>query len=274
MLFKPKSGIITSVSELSEIIQGLQTERGINNALGNGLNFEMFRGQGNENWELVPALCRNVKDPQDLQRIEKAIILDFHNELVLAGKSKRLQDGFLNGNHHGDWLLIQQAQHYGLPTRFMDWTIKWEIALYFAVADSMNDEVNGEFWIYIVPNEKLLIDNEEAKYRNEDPFTYNEAMFLNSASFSSSDYLSQIAINRKNMQFGRFLVQSYSDVLIPLQDNSLHLNNMTKITIPHFAKKSIREELKKSGFTSDQLFIENDPFIEVLNAKLISKYGV
>ena len=121
--FKPKKEIIHSVSELSEIIHDLQESRGISNALGNGMNYEMYRGQGSEDWNLVPNLCRIIKEPSELKRIEKDMVQEFHDELVKHGKTKRLQQGFLHGHHHSNWLLIQQAQHYELPTRFMDCNI-------------------------------------------------------------------------------------------------------------------------------------------------------
>ena len=151
MNFIPPKLTITSVSDLSQIIRKLQDWRIEHNLKGNGLIQEMFRGQGNEAWELEPKLCRNEKNPEELERIEEQIVREFHRELDKSCRGDRIQAGFLNGRYHSDWLLIQQAQHYELPTRFMDWTIKCEIALFFAVSNPEHDEFNGEFWIYLVP---------------------------------------------------------------------------------------------------------------------------
>jgi hypothetical protein len=42
------------------------------------------------------------------------------------------------------WLLL--AQHYGLPTRFLDWTRSLSMALFFAVEDEALDEKDGCLW--------------------------------------------------------------------------------------------------------------------------------
>lgn len=266
---------ITSRAQLNAIINKFQKDRGMHNAMSNGpVIYEMYRGQGKSTWKLEPNISRNIKDIDQLRRIEKDMINEFHNELVNSGRSQRIQAGFLNGDYHGDWLLIQQAQHYELPTRFMDWTIRWDTALYFAVSNKDNDAFDGDLWMYILTGDQLLVDDNKSTYRNIDPYLFEESKFLNSASFASPNYLTELAINRKNVQQGRFLIQSYSNSLIGLQDNPEHNRNLTRFCVPSSAKASIREELESLGMTKSALYIEDDPFIIDLNSRLKSKYGI
>jgi hypothetical protein len=275
MKFIPMTDIITSRAQLKAIIEQFQEDRGIYNSTSNGtVVYEMYRGQGKNTWKLEPNISRNIKDIDQLRQIEKDMINEFHNELVNSGRSQRIQGGFLNGDYHGDWLLIQQAQHYELPTRFMDWTIRWDIALYFAVSNKDNDAFDGDLWMYILNGGQLLVDNNESTYRGIDPYVYDESKFLNSASFASSNYLTELAIHRKNVQQGRFFIQSYSNSLIAVQDNPDHKRNLTRFSIPSSAKASIRNELEALGITKEALYIEDDPFIIDLNSRLKSKYGI
>lgn len=53
--------------------------------------------------------------------------------------------------------LISLAQHYGLPTEALDWSYRYESALYFSVKNILNDDMaDGVLWAF---NYKLYEDN-------------------------------------------------------------------------------------------------------------------
>ena len=202
------------------------------------------------------------------------MITEFHEELIRAGLSNHIQTAFLNGKYHSDWLLVQQAQHYGIPTRFMDWTINWEVALFFAVSNSSDDTYDGQFWIYIVQPEQLEIDDSGATYYDSDPFEFSESIFLNASGFLSDEYLSKIAMRRVARQNGRFQIQPYTLLNTPLEENPIHQPYLHKIVIPKEVKENLRNELAEINFTNENLYILIEPKIEEIKDKLRIKFNV
>lgn len=240
---------VNSYSELASIINCLQEMRGLSSFQ------EVYRGQGKDNWKLLPKIARKEYSPEIIETLECKIISDFYCKLeckkLLDLISSRSQRGLFESN----WLLIQQAQHFGLPTRFLDWTKSWEVALYFAVSDEKEDIFNGQFWIYMIPPELVVSDDGQNDYLEKDPYEFEKTIFLNPAIHYSENAQKQIAIRRKGTQNGLFCVQPYSKVVIPLEDQDEHRKNIHKIIIPSKFKKNIREELKVKGITNDALYV-------------------
>ena len=270
----PFRKFITSSSDLFEIVERIREYRGLLGFNAGRLICEMYRGHGRSYWKLLPNLARNIDDPNKIKAIEKNIVTDFHNELTSAGLTKHIQDGFLNGEFHSDWLLIQQAQHYRVPTRFMDWTIDWEVALFFAVSNPDDDNYDGHFWIYIVQPEMFVADNNRSPYLHNDPFEFNQTIFLNSSDFLSEEYLTKIAQRRKFRQNGRFCIQPYDKSVYDLDSQEIHKPNLYPVIIPNYLKKNIREELADKGITNETLYVEEEQNINNIINKLRQKYGV
>lgn len=275
MNFKPELNIINTKEELFSIIQSARKYRCF--CMIHGIQvMEMFRGQGRDTWKLLPNISRKLKTPEEVKKIEKAIVTEFNKELVENGHSKSLQGKFLKSEFHNEWLLLQQSQHYGIPTRFMDWTIDWEVALFFAVSNPEDDDFDGQFWIYVVPKDKRAIDDYEYPdcHLNSDPFSYKPTIFLNSSGFLSGDYLNQIGERRKARQHGRFCIQPYEKLFIPLEDQDEHKPHLSKIIIPRHLKKPLREELAQMNITNESLYVEENATINDIIKKLRSKYNV
>ena len=79
-----------------------------------------FRGQSNSKWKLLPKLFRKEWDPT----LERELYRDF--KLRSTAYVNRIPSVNI------EWLFIMQ--HYGMPTRLLDWTESSLHALFFAVA--------------------------------------------------------------------------------------------------------------------------------------------
>lgn len=137
----------------------------------------VFRGQANSSWRLLPKAFRpDVKTPhegeivvgpkrsfRDQRELEWYMLKDFALELnrngrltvdeVLfekfvdhgAGEEEisrigRIEERWPNVRYHS---LLSIAQHYGLPTRLMDWTRHSFTAAYFAASDCVKSLIQG-----------------------------------------------------------------------------------------------------------------------------------
>ncbi len=269
MICSSPEKIITSLDDLSNIIQLVRNCRNASS----GQVFEMYRGQGQNTWKLQPNIARNLIEPKRAEEIEKQIVKDFYFKLISKELSRSFQEGFFPSKFHTDWLLLQQSQHYGIPTRFMDWTIDWKTALYFAVSNSADDNFDGQFWIYIVPRDKLA-NEANSKYLDFDPYMFNQTIFLNSCGLLANGYLSKIAERRKTVQCGRFLIQPYDKIFTPLEEQETHKSNLTKIIIPKELKAKIRTELREENYTNEWLFVEKEVIIDEVVREVIDKYKV
>lgn len=96
----------------------------------------IFRGQGNQQWPLAPSFNRLLPEGDETValKLEEEMILRFRSEAhlhlppsVMPPNSFRLDqlDTYL------EWLMLMQ--HYGAPTRMLDWTLSPYVAVYFAV---------------------------------------------------------------------------------------------------------------------------------------------
>jgi hypothetical protein len=91
-----------------------------------------YRGQANYAWDLQPRVARN----RGFLEAEVDMLKHFRRDA-----SPRVQERPLTS---WDWIFL--AQHYGLPTRLLDWSENPLIGLYFAVEDDMggeNEPVDG-----------------------------------------------------------------------------------------------------------------------------------
>ncbi|MSP01891.1 MAG: FRG domain-containing protein [Acetobacteraceae bacterium] len=77
-----------------------------------------YRGHSQVDYQLVPSLLRHK------QGVDK--------ENVLFGEYERSARRFLE-RRTDDWELLVDMQHYGIPTRLLDWTGVLGIALAFAL---------------------------------------------------------------------------------------------------------------------------------------------
>lgn len=94
-----------------------------------------YRGQA-QDWPLVPSIGRVGRGGfEEILDFERYIISEFRRQSLPYFDRPPLSTA--------EWIL--HAQHHGLPTRLLDWTMNPLKALYFAVEDSQNRN-DGVVW--------------------------------------------------------------------------------------------------------------------------------
>ena len=86
-----------------------------------------FRGLTSADYALTPSIYRRIAGPYD--RITHA---DLANEFIRKGQA------FVPDATYTKWHWYHLMQHYGLPTRLLDWTDGAFIGLYFALREQWN----------------------------------------------------------------------------------------------------------------------------------------
>jgi hypothetical protein len=109
-----------------------------------------FRGQPRAGDSLLPALYRSK-----IKRLN-------YDEVALFERFKVFANPHVRRPLSNDWDWYFLAQHYGLPTRLLDWTESLLAAAYFAVCES------------ILCHDRLLVDQQLASPKNP-PFFDDES---------------------------------------------------------------------------------------------------
>jgi FRG domain len=216
-----------------------------------------YRGHSKAAWKLLPTLGRVSKFAcyKKIDGLETAINFDFE-----------IRAGSLLHEDASDWTKIFAMQHHGLPTRILDWTESFTIALFFALRDATDD---CAVWAL-------------------DPFVLNEESFGNRALYTPSDLrgsYNEYFIEREKQLEGKSVAISplrhnprvfnqrsgftlHENITDPLED--LFPKALTKITIPKDAIKDAKKFLKLSSINEFSLF----PDLDGLSRELMSEYGI
>jgi len=89
-----------------------------------------WRGHSRKSWKLHPSIYH-----KNLSKNETNMTIQFRNQARVRHRDVP------DINDITSWLFLMQ--HYGLPTRLLDWTDSPLIALYFAIKDKTADDEDG-----------------------------------------------------------------------------------------------------------------------------------
>lgn len=102
----------------------------------------MFRGQADSRWPLLPSIARyaDALEPDGYECISD---LEDH----LLERFRILGVPFRDFRNMPRFEQLVHAQHYGLPTRLLDWSSNPLKALFFAVEDPLLDSTDGAIYM-------------------------------------------------------------------------------------------------------------------------------
>lgn len=258
---------LNSYDEVSQLISKIQERRIFNNN-----TMEHYRGQGKPEYKLIPNISRNLVSSTEIQAKEKVLI----DKLKVALKENNIEsvlrlDSKLNDKQNL-WNILIQAQHLGLPTRFLDWSLKWEVGLWFAVEKPENDNVDGQFWVFSAPNEIHPTDTRDNFY-NKDLNNLDKTYLINAPIYWSDELNSQIGEIKRQRQFGKFSVSSFEKSIIPLENQPEINPYLEKYCIPAKAKEKIRLKLDSIGLHHEWLYYRdaNTDILDKINKIITEK---
>lgn len=201
----------------------------------------VFRGLSRASYELKTSL----------NRIENA---DAEYHLLRNFKKYAKRELKVENN---DWELMAVGQHYGLPTRLLDWTFSPLVALHFATINSENKEEDAAVWCVdidkvnkLLPSTLMEILNEEKsslftvemlgeKWKDIKAFDqFHQSKKEDFVFFLEPPSLDDRIIN----QYAIFSVMSHREVLLD-QWLKGHPECYKKIIIPANLKFEIRDYL-------------------------------
>ena len=190
-----------------------------------------FRGQGNAEHYLLPSLLRFKNG------LEK--------EQLMYHKFRRFADKIFV-NKESKWETLFDMQHYGIPTRLLDWTETLGIALYFAAYNNQIGNEGGDAAVYLI--NPLAINKESGInkiYRlpsEEKEFSYSSIYWEKSPMKANAPIAVEPILKNDRILAQRGMFTVHHDSIKPIEDE--FPNHIKKIILPGNAIASAEEFLK------------------------------
>lgn len=203
--------------------------------------------------------------------LEVKLIRDFARRYHLYGGSSPPPEG-----HTLEWLALMQ--HYGTPTRLLDFTYSFFVAAYFALENADSDSViwafnatglakeAEQFIAAKMPNGRDRIA-EYRRVRDDTPF---RVLFMDPSPLKFAYLVNPIRLNeRLTIQQGVFLAPG--DVTATFEDNLRavphHENNVMQIIIDASCRRDVLRKLYRFGINAATLFPGLEGFARSLRTK-------
>ncbi|KFF02234.1 FRG domain-containing protein [Flavobacterium hydatis] len=216
-----------------------------------------FRGQSDFNWKLEPGIFRCSQ-----KMSESSLLTRFKQSAAMLTNSFPKSDF--------DWLFLMQ--HYGVPTRLLDWSESPLTSLYFAISE--NNTSDAALWL-LKPIELNKIANISTLEKNFIPSfedTELDNYKVETLRSNTRNKLAPIATiatrnsTRIQAQLGVFTIHHLDQRSI---EEFCSPKELIKYRIPATSKNVIREELSLLGVNKFSLFPELASIGEILKNKLL-----
>jgi hypothetical protein len=224
---------VFEIEELGDFMEFLKDHRAENS---------LFRGQ-EKDWPLIPKAGRLRPRKGTQVDAEKQMLEDF----------KRMAIAYLQLEPRNEWEWFAVAQHYGMATRFLDWTRNPLAALWFAVRNPPGDPKPGVGWMFCPSDDSFLRDPRgEQGILNTDKWRVFEPPHM-SVRFQAQ---SAVLISHQYNNQSKYLI---------LEQHGEFKSSLTKVMIPAQQFKVIRRQLNSCGINQASLFPDLDGLATHIN---------
>jgi len=275
-------------SEWASFLEKISNARKAIGCPEDGRTEAWFRGHANSSHSLLPSLFRAFEDRnpgQGWQRIwntESDLFWEFY------ARARELYDSIQD-----DWDILFAMQHYGTPTRLLDWTEVLGIALYFAVlgVDEFRekDELGNQVpppciwvlnpfklneiagrWSFREREADIVFPKFLGWKQNEGRYDgYGELLQGNNIGWESPTAIYPRQLNpRIHAQRGWFTI--HGDCFEPIESIEGHENYLRKVDLPFAAVPAARRFLDLAGLDHYALFAD----LQSLSLHLKEKNGL
>jgi hypothetical protein len=211
----------------------------------------LFKGQRYDK-PLLPKIGRNRFLSRNFLNEEKRLLHEFQIR----------SNPYLDLARRDDWDWLAIAQHNGMATRLLDWTDNPLAALWFAVKDEPEDGKHGVLWVFNVPDQDIVADQNKAN-----PFKSKRTKV-----FRPKHIIKTIAA-----QGGWFTVHKYMEDegrFIPFENIAAYTAHREKLIIPADNFSGLKTQLNRIGINDSSLFPDLRGLSDYLNWKYLPELRV
>lgn len=189
----------------------------------------LWRGQGNAAWKLEPGIQVDWRShAEEIPSIEKRMLKEFEAAAPFL----------LPSTPQNDWDRLSLAQHYGMRTRLLDWTVNPAVALWFATAEAL--DYDAAVWAFR-PSDGNLRQRDE----QDSPFDVTAT-----AAFRPMLHSARVAA-----QAGWHTVHRFANGHLRATDDlSTHHAHLTKLVVPVDDRDRILNALNEMGVSATSVF--------------------
>lgn len=246
------SGEITSFEAFRRLI--IKTSPG---------SWNFFRGESRDYYTLIPKIGRLTKEPAG--EGGEVVPAEVYGEYQALQEFKKLGRHMVEVQPATDWEWLALAQHHGLPTRLLDWSVNPLIALYFAVGDPYSDldlrrdkianhDYEGGAAFYIAHTMYGLSDIDE----RQNPFQADTCFFM-----------APVIASRIKAQSGVFSL--LKNPWRSLEGQLSAREHIRKYRIPFRNRGFLAQELKVLGINHAFVFADLDGLARYIQEKVSDK---
>jgi hypothetical protein len=210
-----------------------------------------YRGQADSGWSLKSGLTRR-KDNIDLKSLllsEDRVMEKFKCEVSKHSLSHLIPK---NGSYGENWNFWMAGQHYGLPTRLIDFSGDKYCALQFAVMDLEHYDKPGALFLYR--------NNVSAICEIKDPFTAFKVsgMLQVSSVYMPDCYDEAVSERRKLIQRSKFFYCANDLINKPIDEAPAYSSSVSKLIIKQEFKLGLIEYLIKQTKFDKNLYVQRN----------------